>query len=271
MKNRLQELHEILEYLPSTSNSLVESPTKTLINDDNDLNEFLNTLNNIKIYIERMEKLLEICVKKQNEILIKPGINEFFDDVLKNANSEFKDLTRICMNQIRIWNNESKKWGKKTLSINERIKINQISFVNRKIEKILLDYNESNIDYREKLTKKVAKYLDFLNVDICEKDIEDFMISGNLGKISESIVMGKNVKDEIIQSLQVRNEGILNLEKQIKELHEMFHDVMLLTELQNNNIDCIYKSMESATNYVNEAKTNMKEANEKKKKMIKVS
>ncbi|CEF65878.1 Syntaxin-4 [Strongyloides ratti] len=272
IKNRLNELHEnYLNHGLSISSSDSPKSSKTFIqsNKNNELNKLFTSLETIRNYINRMEEILEIVEKKQSEILLKPGINDCANTILNILNEEFKDLTKVCMDQVKSWNNEIKSNNTASLTTIERIKKNQIISINIKIGKIVSKYNNCQMNYRDKAIKKMTTYYKSLNNIIPENVIENAIISNDIQKLSESIILGKYNKEIILDNISERNKNINNLEKNIRELHEMYCDLMILTELQSDKVNCITKEIEETVEQVEKGKKSIDKSKKNKIRSIK--
>uniref|UniRef100_A0A0K0FR51 Syntaxin-4 (inferred by orthology to a human protein) n=1 Tax=Strongyloides venezuelensis TaxID=75913 RepID=A0A0K0FR51_STRVS len=271
VKNRLSEFNEYSFNLQAPS--VIETPkcSRYLINDNrnNELNKMFTSVATIRNYMLRMETILEIVPEKQSEILLKPGINENINGTLDTLNEEFKDLTKVCMDQIKLWNKEIKNISNNNLTATQRIKKNQIISLNIKMENLLSRYNNYQMTYREKVVKKMTAYYKSLNSMVTEDEVEEFIITGNLNKLSELAILGKNNKEEVLDNIRSRNEHINKLEKNICQLHELYHDLMILTELQGDKVDYISKEVEKTSCDVEKANENLISLKKKKINCIK--
>lgn len=174
------------------------------------------------------------------------------------------------MDQVKSWNNEIKSNSTTSLTTIERIKKNQIISINIKIGKIVSKYNNCQMNYRDKAIKKMTTYYKSLNNIIPENVIENAIISNDIQKLSESIILGKYNKEIILDNISERNKNINNLEKNIRELHEMYCDLMILTELQSDKVNCITKEIEETVEQVEKGKKSIDKSKKNKIRSIKV-
>uniref|UniRef100_A0A0K0ECD7 t-SNARE coiled-coil homology domain-containing protein n=1 Tax=Strongyloides stercoralis TaxID=6248 RepID=A0A0K0ECD7_STRER len=274
IKNRLKELQEnsisnelslLMPDIAKSSKSLIEN------NKNDELNNFFTSLKTIRNYMQRMEEILEIVAMKQSEILVKPGLTDYSNTILNTLNEEFKDLTKVCINQIKAWNKEIKNSTINNLTVIERIKQNHVISLNLKIEKLLCKYNDYEMTYRDKIIKKIKIYYKSLNNIVSETEIEKLIMSNDIHKLSKSIILGGYNKDEILDDIKSRNENINKLEKNIRELHEMYCDLMMLTELQNGKINYITNEIEEAFDQIEKGKESIEKSKKNKLRGIKVS
>jgi len=127
------------------------------------------------------------------------------------------------------------------------------------------DFNIASEDYRGALQDRTRRELK--NVNIKEDDIERVIESGNANEIlNEAMLQGNENVDEMVLEIESRHSDILQLERQVLEVQELFLDLANLVNLQGEVIDSIEGHIQSAKAHTENAADEVASAEDYQKK-----
>ncbi|KFU85292.1 Syntaxin-3, partial [Chaetura pelagica] len=99
-----------------------------------------------------------------------------------------------------------------------RIRKSQHSVLSRKFVDVMTKYNEAQVDFRERSKGRIQRQLE-ISASPCPPP---------------SQIMESQISKQALSEIEGRHKDIVRLESSIKELHDMFVDIAMLVENQNN-------------------------------------
>uniref|UniRef100_A0A1I8IG99 t-SNARE coiled-coil homology domain-containing protein n=1 Tax=Macrostomum lignano TaxID=282301 RepID=A0A1I8IG99_9PLAT len=140
-----------------------------------------------------------------------------------------------------------------------RIRKTQYSTISRKFIEVMSDYNKAQIDYRDACKGRIKRQMEIAGRDITDENLEDMIESGNPAIFTQGIMTDTQQAKQTLADIEARH-GHHELEKSIKELHDMFLDMAMLVESQGEMIDRIEFNVQQAVDYIETAKQDTKKA-----------
>jgi len=135
----------------------------------------------------------------------------------------------------------------------------------KNFQDVMKDFNQASEDYRGTLQDRTRREL--RNVGIKEDDIERVVESGNANEIlSEAMLQGSENVDDMVLDIESRHSDILQLERQVLEVQELFLDLANLVSLQGEVIDSIETHIVTAKAHTENAADEMASAEDYQKK-----
>ncbi|RYQ80157.1 hypothetical protein Ahy_Scaffold1g106746 isoform E [Arachis hypogaea] len=111
-------------------------------------------------------------------------------------------------------------------------------------------------DYKEDLKRRYYS----ATGEVPSEEVMDKMISGSL---KVEFLAGKTDAD---MGNQVRHEAVMDIQRSLNKLHQVFLDMAILVETQGEKLDNIEDNMASAGNYIHGGTNSLYYANQMKKK-----
>ncbi|NWX47675.1 STX3 protein, partial [Steatornis caripensis] len=108
----------------------------------------------------------------------------------------------------------------------------QHSVLSRKFVDVMTKYNEAQVDFRERSKGRIQRQLE---ISACAPPRAP--PPGEVGGASPppiSGIMDSQISKQALSEIEGRHKDIVRLESSIKELHDMFVDIAMLVENQNN-------------------------------------
>ncbi|KAK7133082.1 hypothetical protein R3I94_015088 [Phoxinus phoxinus] len=126
-----------------------------------------------------------------------------------------------------------------------RIARTQYASISNSFRDTMVEYNDAEMSYRESCKAYIQRQMEIVGREVTGDQIEEMLESGQWNVFSENMVSeGKTVRSALIQ-IESRHTELLQLERRIQSLHEVFLDVAMLVEQQSSMIDYIHTNVQS--------------------------
>jgi len=206
--------------------------------------------------VEQVKKMhshmLSAAVQEQE---VKDELERVMNDVKRTANSVRTNLKEM---EQRI--NQQDSNSSYNQYAESRIRRCQHSTLARKFVEVMSDYNTTQSDYREKCKARIQRQLEITGKTKTSDEVEEMLEGGDPAIFTSDIVIETQQARQALGDIEARHRDIINLEKSIQELHEMFLDMAMLVESQGEMIDRIEYNVEQAVDFVQSAKSDTKKA-----------
>ncbi|XP_039370634.1 syntaxin-2-like [Mauremys reevesii] len=105
------------------------------------------------------------------------------------------------------------------------------------------------------------KYAFFLaGKNTTDEELEEMLESGNPSIFTCDIISDSQITRQALNEIESRHKDIMKLESNIRALHDMFTDMAMFVETQGEMINSIEKNVVNASDDIEHAKENTKEA-----------
>jgi len=141
----------------------------------------------------------------------------------------------------------------------DRICENLLATLTRKFVDVIKDYQNIQLKYKTGIQKKSKRLIKAAQPEIEDAEIDQYLQDG--GDIREVILMNKS--EEIRSAFHHASEkyqGVLKIEKNMKELHEMFVELAMYVEDQSELLELIETQVMSAQDHIDVAIEETKKA-----------
>jgi syntaxin 1A len=141
-----------------------------------------------------------------------------------------------------------------------RIRKAHHSNLSRKFMRVLEDYNKIQVEYREKCKERIARHMKITHSEKSPEEVETMLDEGNLGVFTQDIVIENERMRQALGDIEARHNDIMQLEKSMTELLEIFQTMSMLVYEQGELIENIEFNVMSAQEDVKEAGVQLKKA-----------
>lgn len=262
-KDRLKEMQEkaaqLNMYRHEPQTKVFDPAHQPLIDPDADLNMFLERCGNLRDGLKSLEEEYEAIVNLHGLLLSTPGADAQNSDKLNNHSQMFITKADQIQKSLRLLSEETKHLPANSCGT-DRLKIEQVRTIFKTLEMTMLKFNKEQEEYKEKAKRKIVDYLKIRNMQLSDEEIEDAVSSGNLSELTKGVMLAMNEKKALYDDVKSRADELKNLERQMGELAQMFHDLHILVVSQGEMVDHIQSSVENATEYAKRARGNVEEA-----------
>ncbi|KAI6184035.1 Syntaxin-1A isoform X2 [Aphelenchoides bicaudatus] len=252
--------------------------TKNTDNADSDWTEMDSFLKNVEVVREKIKhanSLVQKIREIHRAIQSLPNVAPEYVAELNNAVVMFKENSQVVAKSIQDINKEIKSIGDSN-DVASRIKKDQASTITRTFQKVLIDFNAEQVNYKEQCEKKITTYLGIAGLQMDQDEVDKAIETGDLFNTTSFMLAGRD-KKQLFEDVRSRHEDIIKLEASIRELHEIFQDMSMLVEVQASSThligevaDRIETNVEHAAEYATRARTNVSQAKRSRNRNIKL-
>lgn len=108
----------------------------------------------------------------------------------------------------------------------------------------MMEYNKAEMTHREMCKTYIQRQLEIVGREVTSEEIEEMLSNDQSNIFSENIkTEGKTVQCALYQ-IENRHTELRELESRIRSIHEVFLDIAMLVEEQNNMIDYIQTNVQ---------------------------
>ncbi|CAI8048952.1 Syntaxin-1B [Geodia barretti] len=189
---------------------------------DNNLNEVFasvdhlaDTIKKIEEFIEHLRKLYENVLPSQSQVLAES----------RQTMEQIKSLALKVQADLKKKKQEINSVAQtpERHSAESRIKEAQHSTLARKFHDVMSEYNQVQEEYRDKTKHRITRQLQEAGREATEE--EDLVDTAQ--------------KRQALNEVEARHKEIMQLEANIRELHDMFLDIAILVEEQVKAFDYV--------------------------------
>lgn len=202
-------------------------------------------LNGIVQNVKEIEKL-----KDKDRTVAKEKDRKDIMDKLDSLMSETTKKGRIIkanLDQIKSQNIDYKK--KTGESAKTQARENLYTSNIRRFHSVMNDYNTASYDFKQGLQDRTRRQLKIVDNKITDEEVEKIVASGNAQSVISEALISENLQDTI-RDIEERHHDIIKLERQVLEVYELFKDLAVLVDIQQEHLDVIENRVTSAKAYV---------------------
>lgn len=240
-----------------------DEPSTTINVENTFMDNFFQHVATIRGNIDKIAQDVEQVKKMHSAMLsaavqeqeVKDELERVMYDVKRTANTVRTNLKEM---EQRI--NQQDQESSYNNYAEARIRRCQHSTLARRFVEVMSDYNTTQSDYREKCKARIQRQLEITGKTKTYEEVEEMLEGGDPAIFTSDIVIETQQARQALGDIEARHRDIINLEKSIRELHEMFLDMAMLVESQGEMIDRIEYNVEQAVDFVQSAKSDTKKA-----------
>ena len=210
------------------------------------MEDFFNEVDNLDSELDIVRDHLQQVSKAYNDFITTPSVTEDKREALEKMISIIQNSAKRVRTTLK---DLEAAIEKDNHSVEFRIKQTQINALSNRLVSLMSEYNTMQVDYREKCKARIARQLEITGKTTTEDEIEEMLEQGDLNVFTHGMMMDSKEAKKALKAIEQRYDDILKLEKSIKELHEMFHDLALLVESQGEMLDNIEHTTLNTVNY----------------------
>lgn len=235
---------------------------------------FFEAINEINLSIDQLQERVEAVKKKQNDILLQTVVQSTEKNQLEEIISDIKNTIKVLRSRVKrieadIRSEELNGTMQIKTGADLKIRKNQCEFINKRLRDVLFLFNDSQIEYKNRVSKRVKRQLDMAGEHLTEKEVNTMLDSHSEQIFYKTLNPISLAGRMALEDAEARHKEILNLETSINELNEIFTDIHDLVKSQSFMVDNIASNIESAVDYTDEGRVNVVQAVRHKKAALK--
>lgn len=254
MRDRLTELS-------AAKASEEDGDSVVVIEKEQFMDDFFHQVEEIRNHIAKISENVDEVKKKHSTILSAPNPEERTKDELESLNKEIKSIANKVRTKLKaIEQIIDQDENANRSSVNLRIRKSQHTVLSRKFGEVMIAYNETQIQFRERSKGRIQRQLEITGKATTDDELEEMLESGNPSIFTSDIISDSQITRQALNEIESRHKDIMKLESSIRELHDLFMDIAMLVETQGEMINNIEKNVENAADYIEHAKEETKKA-----------
>ncbi|GMR62909.1 hypothetical protein PMAYCL1PPCAC_33104, partial [Pristionchus mayeri] len=211
--------------------------------------------------VKNLSDVIDNLKEKQQQILSLPIVEPRHKDELESAILAIREKTNQLRPRVQELEDEMAMQMRNNASETQmRIKRNQVDMLRGKMKKILISFNDSQVEYKESIAKRVKRSLQAAGENMTEGEIDQMLESHSTQvfyrEISPLSIAGKLA----LEDASARHNELLDLEKSLAILQEMFEDMHNMVQAQDQMVTKIEKDVEETVVHTEQAAKHIKQA-----------
>ncbi|KAK0407549.1 hypothetical protein QR680_019257 [Steinernema hermaphroditum] len=227
--------------------------------------QFLDEVSQLHLMMDRLEMQIEKLKIKQTTILAQAVVQPKEKDELE----KLIDIIKIKTNELRphlkkleidIRRDEDGRSSEYLSGAEIRIRREQCNHLKKKLRTMIDNFNETQVEYKQRVSKRVKRQLDLAGERLTEAEVAE-MLESKTSEVFYRQVNPLSVAGRIaLEDATARHQEILELERNIAQLNELFVDVYELVHSQGEMVENINTNVEAAVDYTGDAKIRITKA-----------
>jgi len=229
------------------------------VRSDPEISAFLKPYEPIKVQMEKIRSNTD-AIQGLNEREGKAtdserrGIMAELDGIMNQTTSIAKGIKQQ-LSAIKQQNEEYER--KNPNSAKGRIRLGILETHTRRFRQDMTEYNQVSFEFKQSLQTRTRRQLKILDSDnkLSEEAIDKIVEEGSADQVIKKL-SGGEVTD-VLRDIELRHEEIQRLERQVLEVYELFKDLALLVDTQQESLDLIEKRVGTAKEHVMQAESEL--------------
>lgn len=132
-----------------------------------------------------------------------------------------------------------------------RIARTQYQCLTGALREVMFSYNDAELSHREACKRQIQRQMEVVGREVSTEELEEMMESGEFNVFCPQ-VEGKTARSALVQ-IESRHRELVELEKRIEGIQELFLDVAVLTGEQGAAVNNIQKNVQNTEVITQEA------------------
>uniref|UniRef100_A0AC35U6M1 t-SNARE coiled-coil homology domain-containing protein n=1 Tax=Rhabditophanes sp. KR3021 TaxID=114890 RepID=A0AC35U6M1_9BILA len=225
-----------------------------------EIDEFLHQMFVCNMNCDILRSLIETMKEKNNEILIRSGVEKDLTAELNACYKDFKDLFAKCHQEKTNLDPVLEKAKASTrATLIDRIQCLHINWYHRTLVALTTEFYNEQMQYEKKCSSKIKNFLKHSGRVVDEDEIDETIKTGKLYELTERYIMGTKDKEMLYEDVQARHKDIVKLENSVAQIQELCLDIFLLVDSQQELVDNIESNVSNAAEHAGKADELVKE------------
>lgn len=259
MRDRLTHLHQVetdpegLSPVELDNLSEAEAEAEAAAASHPDLDGVLQEAQKIRLEIQQIQNDIselkdvnyQTLNKTSDPIATKRDSNAIGADIKRRAEAVLQQLH--MMNNLR-GELEAERGSSDPTA---RIARTQYQCLTSALREVMFSYNDAELSHREACKRQIQRQMEVVGREVSTEELEEVMESGEFNVFCPQ-VEGKTARSALVQ-IESRHRELMELEKRIEGIQELFLDVAVLTGEQGAAVNNIQKNVQNTEVITQEA------------------
>lgn len=259
MRDRLTHLHQVetdpegLSPVELDNLSEAEAEAEAAAASHPDLDGVLQEAQKIRLEIQQIQNDIselkdvnyQTLNKTSDPVATKRDSNAIGADIKRRAEAVLQQLH--MMNNLR-GELEAERGSSDPTA---RIARTQYQCLTGALREVMFSYNDAELSHREACKRQIQRQMEVVGREVSTEELEEVMESGEFNVFCPQ-VEGKTARSALVQ-IESRHRELMELEKRIEGIQELFLDVAVLTGEQGAAVNNIQKNVQNTEVITQEA------------------
>jgi len=224
------------------------------------LSEFFQQVDKYQQTLRVVKTNIQEIKKHHGTILSSPQPDQRIKEELERLCEQVQDkLHEMKVNLKKVDKNieEQEKADNRGVNYAElRIKKSQYAALSRELMDVMCEYDNIQSQYKDNCKNRIKRQLHIVNPNkpiMEDSEFDEMLLSDNPSIFTQGIITDTQQAKNSLREIELRHHDIINLENNIKQLHEMFTDVAYFVSSQGEMIDRIEFNVGKTSDHVADA------------------
>lgn len=133
-----------------------------------------------------------------------------------------------------------------------RIARTQYACLSNSFRDVMMEYNEAEMNHKEMCKTHIQRQMEIVGREVTGEEIEEMLEDGKWNIFSDNVLTEGKTARSALSQIESRHRDLVELEKRLSSIHEVFLDVAMLVEDQGSMIDYIFTNVQKTDAKLNE-------------------
>lgn len=138
-----------------------------------------------------------------------------------------------------------------------QMRINLLTTHTKHFADVMKEYSEASQSFQSSLKQRIARQAQIIKPDITEEQIEK--IAQDPQSFMQGAMLNRQVID-VIADIEEKHARIMEIERAVHYINELFHDLSTLVQLQQEHLDLIENNVQDTKNMTTKGEEDIKDA-----------
>ncbi|KAL2082199.1 hypothetical protein ACEWY4_022017 [Coilia grayii] len=134
-----------------------------------------------------------------------------------------------------------------------RIARTQYACLSNGFRDAMTDYNEAEMSHRNACSAHIRRQMEIIGRQVTAEELDEMLEEGRWNVFADNVLADGKTARAAFNQIERRHQELVDLEKRIRSVHEVFLDVALLVEEQGFMIDAIDTHVQKTDAHLGEA------------------
>jgi len=215
----------------------------------------------IRTNVQKIEKLKDrdktlTTDKARKELMV--ALDHIMSETTKTAR-DIKNRFDAIKAQDEVYTKQNKESAK------SQMRTNMYQTHVRRFHTEMNEYNAVSHEFKQGLQERTRRQLKIVDNTLSDAQIEEIVDSGQAVGVLKEALQSEQLQD-VVRDIESRHLDIMNLERQVLEVYDLFKDLATLVDIQQESLDVIENRVLKAKGYVEKGEKELSQAEVYQKK-----
>lgn len=252
MRDRLTHLHQVMASISSDGFSTVELDNfgeceeAGASNPDQHMDSILQEAQQVRLEIQAIQNDISELREVNYQTLNKTSFPAVTKRDSNKIGMDVKHRAEAVLRRLQMMNVVGEELEVEGGGADPRARIarTQYQWLSSALQEVMFSYNDAEMSHREACKQQIQRQMEVVGKEVTKEELEEMLESGELNVFCPQ-VEGKTARSALLQ-IENRHKELLDLEKRIQGIQDLFLDVAVLIEQQGAVVDNIQKNVQAS-------------------------